>query len=229
MQLNNKNNQANLGTIKSSNLCAEIVEYTSPEETAVCNLASIALPKFVFTPDLKEVFGDKVPIYSKSNCEPCSKSKQLLNKLGITFKEINLDDKSKMTKFFMDLNQKIEEEHEDSDADGEPELVSTVPQIFIGEERIGGYTKLTEKVNPQFDYEKLKEIVKMVVRNLNKIIDYNYYPIPEAKTSNIRHRPIGVGVQGLADVFAMMRLPFESQGAREVNKKIFCLYILCNY
>ena len=220
--VNNKNNQANLGTIQSSNLCAEIVEYTSPEETAVCNLASIALPKFVFQPDLKDVFGDKeVTIYSKSNCEPCSKSKQLLTKLGITFKEINLDDKAKMTKFFMELNQTIEEEHEDSDADGEPELVSTVPQIFIGKERIGGYTKLAEKVNPQFDYEKLKEIVKMVVRNLNKIIDYNYYPIPEARNSNIKHRPIGVGVQGLADVFAMMRLPFESQGAREVNKKIF--------
>ena len=220
--VNHKNNQANLGTIQSSNLCAEIVEYTSPEETAVCNLASVALSKFVFKPNLKDIFkGQEVKIYSKSNCEPCSKSKQLLNKLGIKFEEINLDNKSKMTKFFMELNQKIEEEHDNSDSNEELELVSTVPQIFIGQERIGGFKKLAEKVNPQFNYEKLKDIVKMVVRNLNKIIDYNYYPIPEAKTSNIKHRPIGIGVQGLADVFAMMRLPFESQEAREVNKKIF--------
>ncbi|GAB4401498.1 MAG: ribonucleoside-diphosphate reductase subunit alpha [Microscillaceae bacterium] len=120
---NAKSNQKNLGTIKSSNLCTEIMEYTSPDETAVCNLASIALPKFV--------------------------------------------------------------------KDG------------------------------RFDHEKLFEVTKAVTRNLNKIIDLNYYPIPEAERSNKRHRPIGIGVQGLADAFIMLRMPFESEEARGLNKDIF--------
>lgn len=122
---NRKSNQQNLGTIKSSNLCCEIVEYSSPTEFAVCNLASIALSSYV-----------------------------------------NLEDKT-------------------------------------------------------FDYEKLGKIVKVVTRNLDKIIDVNFYPIPETRRSNMLHRPIGIGVQGLADVFAMMEFPFDSEEAREVNKKIF--------
>ncbi len=120
---NKKSNQKNLGTIRSSNLCTEIIEYTSPDEVAVCNLASISLPKFV----------DK----------------------GI------------------------------------------------------------------FDFEKLYEISRVVTRNLNRIIDVNYYPIEQAKNSNLRHRPIGIGVQGLADAFIMMGFPFDSQEARQLNKDIF--------
>lgn len=120
---NEKSNQKNLGTIKSSNLCTEIIEYTSPDEVAVCNLASIALPRFVS--------------------------------------------------------------------------------------------------NGTFDFQKLYEITKVVTRNLNKVIDGNYYPIPEAKYSNFRHRPVGIGVQGLADVFMMLRLPFESEEARLLNRDIF--------
>jgi ribonucleoside-diphosphate reductase alpha subunit len=121
---NRKSNQKNLGTIKSSNLCTEIIEYTSPDEVAVCNLASLALPKFV-TPDGK------------------------------------------------------------------------------------------------FDHEKLYEITKVATRNLNKVIDVNYYPVPEARNSNMRHRPIGLGVQGLADAFILLRMPFESEEARGLNKDIF--------
>ncbi|MEZ4964638.1 MAG: ribonucleoside-diphosphate reductase subunit alpha [Saprospiraceae bacterium] len=120
---NKKSNQQNLGTIRSSNLCTEIIEYTSPDEVAVCNLASLALPKFV--------------------------------------------------------------------KDG------------------------------QFDFERLYEITRVVTRNLNKVIDINYYPIPEARNSNMRHRPIGLGVQGLADAFILMGLPFDSDGARQLNKDIF--------
>ncbi|CAH1956985.1 unnamed protein product [Acanthoscelides obtectus] len=122
---NRKSNQQNLGTIKSSNLCTEVVEYTSPDEVAVCNLASIAVNMFV------------------SN------------------------------------NRKT------------------------------------------YDFEKLKQITKVVTKNLNKIIDVNYYPIPEAKTSNMRHRPIGIGVQGLADAFILLRMPFESPEARLLNRQIF--------
>jgi len=122
---NQKSNQKNLGTIKSSNLCTEIMEYTSPEEVAVCNLASIALPKFV-------------------------------------------------------------------DAKAQT-----------------------------FDYKKLIEITMVVTKNLNRVIDVNYYPVKEAKTSNMRHRPIGIGVQGLADVFMLLRIPFDSKEGQAINKKIF--------
>jgi ribonucleoside-diphosphate reductase alpha subunit len=121
---NRKSNQKNLGTIKSSNLCTEIVEFTSPDEVAVCNLASIALPKFI-TEDGK------------------------------------------------------------------------------------------------FDHQKLYEITKVATRNLNKVIDINYYPVIEARNSNMRHRPIGLGVQGLADAFIMLRMPFDSPEARSLNEDIF--------
>ena len=124
---NNKSNQKNLGTIKSSNLCTEIMEYTSPDEVAVCNLASIALNKFVL---------------------------------------INQDKR-------------------------------------------------------EFDHQKLYEITRVVTRNLNKVIDINYYPVKEAENSNMRHRPIGIGVQGLADAFMLLRLPFDSEGAKTLNKEIF--------
>ena len=122
---NAKSNQQNLGTIRSSNLCTEIIEYTSPDEIAVCNLASIGLPKFV--------------------------------------------------------NKKTRE----------------------------------------FDYDKLEDVTKVIVRNLNKIIDLNYYPVEECRRSNKRHRPIGIGVQGLADVYALMRVPFDSPEASKINIKIF--------
>lgn len=126
---NAKSNQQNLGTIKSSNLCTEIMEYTSPEEVAVCNLASIALPKFI-TSDENENY-------------------------------------------------------------------------------------LT------FDHDTLYKVTKVITRNLNKVIDVNYYPVPEAEYSNKRHRPIGIGIQGLADAFMMLRMPFDSDEAKQLNKDIF--------
>jgi ribonucleoside-diphosphate reductase alpha chain len=129
--VNIKNNQKNLGTIQSSNLCHEICEYTSRDEIAVCNLASIPIAKFL--------------------------------------------------------------EHKDGC-----------------------------KENPYvFNYEKLREVVKQVVKNLNKVIDYNYYPVPEAEYSNRKNRPQGVGISGLSDLFAMMKLPFDSDEARVINRKIF--------
>ena len=121
---NKKSNQKNLGTIKSSNLCTEIMEYTSPDEIAVCNLASIALNKFV---------------------------------------------KDDMT----------------------------------------------------YDHKKLYEITKVITKNLNKVIDVNYYPVEEARNSNMRHRPIGIGVQGLADTFILMRYAFDSKEAKKLNAEIF--------
>lgn len=120
---NKKSNQQNLGTIKSSNLCAEVLIYSSPEETGVCNLASICLPTYVN--------------------------------------------------------------------------------------------------NGEFDFDKLHEVVKIAAKNLNKVIDINFYPVEKARVSNLKHRPIGIGVQGLADVFMMLKYPFESEAAAELNKEIF--------
>ncbi len=120
---NKKSNQKNLGTIKSSNLCSEIIQYSSPTETAVCNLASISLPAYVME---------------------------------------------------------------------------------------SGY-----------DYDMLRKVVKIAIKNLNRVIDINFYPTPETHTSNMRHRPVGLGVQGLADVFALLRLPWESAEAADVNQRIF--------
>ena len=120
---NRKSNQKNLGTIRSSNLCTEIMEYTSPDEVAVCNLASIALPMFI--------------------------------------------------------------------KDG------------------------------AFDHDELFRVTKQVTKNLNRVIDRNYYPVKEAENSNMRHRPVGLGVQGLADAFIKLRLPFTSQQAQELNQEIF--------
>jgi len=121
--VNRKSNQKNLGVIRSSNLCTEILEYTSPDEIAVCNLASISLPMFV--------------------------------------------------------------------------------------------------ENGTFNHQLLYEITKRVTRNLNKVIDRNYYPVQEAENSNKRHRPIGLGVQGLADTFILLRLPFTSDQAKKLNQEIF--------
>ncbi len=121
---NKKSNQKNLGTIRSSNLCTEIIEYTAPDEVAVCNLASIALPKYI-------------------------------------------------------------------------------------------------KEDGTFDHDKLYEVVYTVTKNLNKVIDVNYYPVEEARNSNMRHRPIGLGVQGLADTFILMKYPFESEEAKKLNREIF--------
>ena len=120
---NRKSNQKNLGTIRSSNLCTEIMEYTSPDEVAVCNLASLSLPMFVD--------------------------------------------------------------------------------------------------NDKFDHDSLYAVTKRVTRNLNKVIDRNYYPVKEAENSNLRHRPIGLGVRGLADAFIMLRLPFTSDAAKKLNQEIF--------
>ncbi len=122
---NKKSNQKNLGTIKSSNLCTEIIEYTAPDEVAVCNLASMGLPAFV------------------------------------------------------------------------------------------------DAQRGEYDFGKLHEVTQVVVRNLNKVIDVNYYPVEEARRGNMRHRPVGVGVQGLADAFLALRLPFDSPEAKQLNKQIF--------
>ena len=161
---NLKSNQQNLGTIRSSNLCTEIIQYTSPEEVAVCNLASVVLPKFVMPAAV------------------CGEGAE-----GV------FDARKTMSSFA-----------------GEG-----------GMEDGRGSSSSSESGSLAFNHHALYNVTKVVVRNLNKIIDRNLYPVPEAERSNKKHRPIGMGVQGLADTFIQLRLPFDSPGARKLNKEIF--------
>ena len=195
---NKKSNQNNLGTIKSSNLCTEIIEYSNDEETAVCNLASISLPSCIVAKDFSDL---EVYIYTKPNCSYCLYSKQLCETRNIKYnevdyRELNLDDERLPCKLVF-------------------------PQIYSSDEYIGGYEELVQWAKPTFDYQKLEEISKILTYNLNKIIDYNFYPIPETERSNRRHRPIGLGVQGLANVFYEMKTEFGSDESKDINRKIF--------
>jgi len=203
---NQKSNQKNLGTIKCSNLCTEIIEYTSKDEIAVCNLASIALPSYIKKTD------KTIVIYGKDGCDFCDYSKNYceLNKLDYTYKKVDSP-----TIFLQEIEEGLEENNQLD------KFTYKFPVVYVGGEYVGGYNELKLETKPTFDYYKLHDIVKQVTRNLNKVIDDNYYPVKEAKTSNMRHRPIGIGVQGLADVFVMLQVPFESSVASEVNKCIF--------
>ena len=204
--INRKSNQQNLGVIKSSNLCAEIVEYSDHKETAVCNLASIALNAFVENVKLES---SNLMIYSKDNCEYCKLAKMLLKNYNIDFTEIKLNRSDKIK----DILQKYGYTNVDD--------INTVPQIYYNGDRIGGYDNLKEMLKPKFNFNKLYETTKVICKNLNKVIDVNYYPIKEAKFSNMKHRPIGIGIQGLSDTYMLMRIPFESEEALKLNNEIF--------
>ena len=204
---NIKSNQKNLGTIKSSNLCCEIIEYSDSKETAVCNLASIALSKFIKPPS-KVIKTFKV--YSKSTCNYCKMAKNYIKPFNVeNYDEVNLDSDEYRKEIYEKLSGEYNKE------------IKSVPQIIINGEYIGGYVELVEYLKYTFDYEELHRITKVVTENLNKVIDINYYPTEKTKRSNMRHRPIGIGVQGLADAIAKLNLPFQSQEARIVNKNIF--------
>lgn len=201
---NKKSNQKNLGTIKSSNLCCEIVEYSDDKETAVCNLASIALSKFVKPPTypFKNTGAECIKVYTKNNCNWCLMMKNELKKNNISYTEEVV-------------------EVEDFESFKKQHGVETVPQLYDGDELIGGYSKVAELLKPEFDYDELHHITKIVTANLNKVIDINFYPTTKTRTSNMRNRPIGIGVQGLADAFALLNLPFHSEEASRVNEMIF--------
>ncbi len=199
---NRKSNQQNLGTIKSSNLCTEIVEYTSPKETAVCNLASISLKKFVKHKNISDL---EFLIYSKPDCVYCQLAKGLCNKFKIQFEEKNFKELTNLS--------------------GQYPLGVKFPQIYMKQDsnlnHLGGYTELEEYLRPTYDFDSLKDISKLLTQNLNNIIDYNYYPTPETKVSNLKHRPIGIGVQGLSNVFLEFGYSFDSEEAKILNEQIF--------
>ncbi len=189
--VNRKSNQKNIGVIKSSNLCAEILEYSDDKEYAVCNLASIAINKFVepfvFNKD------DEWIIYSKENCKYCTYTKTFLTNKGINYLEI----KNKL-----------------------PVNAKTYPQIYHNGTHIGGYDDLFDYVKGTFNYQKLYDTAYIATKNLNKIIDINYYPVPETKLSNMKHRPVGLGIQGLADALVLLKIPYDSDDSVNFNKKI---------
>lgn len=200
--INNKSNQKNVGPIKSSNLCCEITEYTDENEYAVCNLASISLKSCVVPFDYSKCQGDWV-IYTKPDCKYCSAAKNYLSSKSLAYKEIEFssDTTSQLkTRFGV---QKI-----------------TFPQIFLNDKHIGGWSELYSFTAATYDFEKLYQIAYLATVNLNNVIDINYYPVPETKLSNSRHRPIGLGVQGLADALVMMRLGFDTKAAVEFNGKM---------
>ena len=203
---NRKSNQNNLGTIKSSNLCTEIIEYSAPDETAVCNLASISLPQFI---NEKEFSNNKIKIYSKNDCKQCTYIKNILKKKDIHYEEIILDKKTDRIKLYTQIGE------------NEDKLVDEMPQIYIDDEYLGGYLDLYNYVKPEFNYDMLEEISGILTQNLNNIIDNNFYPSEETRRSNMRHRPIGIGIQGLANVFYKLGLSFDSDEAKEINEKIF--------
>ena len=180
-------------------MCTEIIEYSNSEETAVCNLASISLPSCLSYKNYDKL---EIDIYTKPNCKYCLYSKQLCKSKDIKYNEID---------------------YRDVDLDDERLPKKLVfPQIYSeNNEYIGGYFDLIEYLKPQFDLHKLKDLSRILTKNLNKIIDYNYYPIPETKLSNLRHRPIGIGVQGLANVFYELKIGFGSEKSKEINEKIF--------
>jgi len=210
-RINELSNQSNIGTIKSSNLCSEIVEYSDSKEYACCCLASISLGELV---DIGKIDGH-VKIYSKTNCPYCEKALELLPK---DCEKIVLDDDDERKAFYDDLNK--------PQCEGEVCYIknkkfNTVPQIFIGDKHIGGYTDLVKYLKAKINFDRLEEICEILVRNLNKVIDINFYPVVETSRSNFRSRPLGIGVQGYSDMLFKLGIPFESDENKLINRHLF--------
>jgi len=189
--------------------CAEITEFSSDEEYACCCLASIGLSKFVKY-DYPQ--GD-IKVYTKSGCKYCKSLKNLLYTRGIEYTEINLDNDDERKAFYDETNSRLKLEGD--------RAIKSVPQVFVNGVLMGGYNSFKQLIKPYIDYELLESVVGVIVKNLNKIIDLNFYPVIETKRSNERHRPLGIGVQGVADLLALMRVPFESEEAFDINKRVF--------
>ncbi len=234
---NIKSNQKNLGTIKSSNLCTEIIEYSDKDETAVCNLASIGLSKFVEENEniknltnndllFKGEHGYNITIYSKKGCTYCDLTKMLCKKYNLQYNEVVVSNNTEKTNMLMIIYEKVSnlekyKEYVENGTLNTLKELQSFPQIIINGRYIGGYKEFNDFTRPVFNYDKLHDITKIITYNLNNVIDRNFYPTKKTRTSNMRHRPIGIGVQGLADVFTMMNLSFDCEMSREINSKIF--------
>lgn len=199
--INQKSNQKNVGTIKSSNLCAEIVEYSDSKEHAVCNLASLCVNNSLIPFKSRAQW----TIYTKEKCKYCRWAKNLMTSKKFKFIEINST--SEIIKELYE-NLKIKEG------------TLTFPQIQYGKKIIGGFTELVKFTADKYDFDNLWKIAYKATKNLNNIIDINYYPTDEGKLSNLRHRPIGLGIQGLADTLVRMKINFDSNEAVKFNSDI---------
>jgi ribonucleotide reductase alpha subunit len=305
---NKKTNQKNVGIIKSSNLCTEIIEYSDANETAVCNLASIALPSFVeesvFLPsqatsnssldsaapppnNLSTLCSDKniigigdastnfinLPSRNTAFCSPPTiRSRESLNNDSLKESDSSvLEDKifssnrsvdkteftvsceGKLTvleeakpkpntmnlqentikedqnKTFSDIRKTVGEDIDKVDVpptfcqtkNREDEKMSEINRFGGGATEAKEMEHKNTTETPIFNYKKLHDVVKVITNNLNKVIDVNFYPIEKTRRSNLRHRPIGIGVQGLADVFMLMNIPYHSEQAKQINQNIF--------
>jgi len=188
--------------------CAEIIQYSDNTETAVCNLASIALPKFLTYKNTLD--GDDIVIYTKSDCCYCKFAKRLLQTFKLKSLKVEIyDDPRERVAFYNKLGEHYET------------YIKSMPQILKNGILLGGFTELLEFLRPEFDFQKLFDIAGILTVNLNKIINKNFYPTPEAQLSNFRHRPIGIGVQGLADTLQLMHISFHDDDTKVLNREIF--------
>ena len=212
---NKKSNQKNLGTIKSSNLCTEIIEYSNENEYACCTLASIGLPKYVIPFDVSTL--TNITVYTIDNCKMCQYVKNMLTFYDIDYTTVKID---------MDNDAELATLAEKS---GKSPDDLSFPLVFKDTVLVGGFTELYNLFRPAFDFEKLISVVRRIVKNLNNVIDLNFYPVEETKRSNLKHRPVGIGVQGLADVYAQFKYPFDSDEAKQLNREIFAViyYTAC--
>ena len=188
--------------------CTEIIEYSDDKEYACCNLASIALPRFLAVNPRRSLLSRKrLQVYTKQNCPFC-------RLLAMELDEANIEYEA------MDIEK--EEWKEEWIEKRKTHAITTVPAVFLDAQFLGGFTDVWKShLCPTMDFKELHRVVCAVVENLNRIIDLNIYPLPETEVSNKRHRPIGIGVQGLADVFGAMRMAFDEEGARRLNSEIF--------
>lgn len=212
---NKKSNQKNLGTIKSSNLCTEIIEYSNENEYACCTLASIGLPKYVIPFDVSTL--TNITVYTIDNCKMCQYVKNMLTFYDVDYTTVKID---------LDNDTELATLAEKS---GKSPDDLSFPLVFKDSVLVGGFTELYNLFRPTFDFEKLISVVRRIVKNLNNVIDLNFYPVEETKRSNLKHRPVGIGVQGLADVYAQFKYPFDSDEAKQLNREIFAViyYTAC--
>ena len=225
--VNRKSNQMNIGTIKSSNLCNEIVEYSDMNEHAVCNLASIALNKMLDSYDFSE---KEFIVYTKPNCRYCKWSKNYLDYYGASYTEVifdnTIENMTSSLQIIKDKDEVVKKIKTFENGNNVSNETLTFPQIFVRNiitnetDYIGGFENMYKTLVPTYNFDKLYDVVYTAIKNLNQVIDINYYPTIETKRSNMKHRPIGLGVQGLADTLALMRIPFDSDEALQLNKDI---------
>lgn len=180
--------------------CTEIIEYSDDKEYACCNLASIALPRFL---KKRRPIDKKWIVYTRTDCPFCRLLE--LETASMTIEKRNVEE-------YQEIWTRLRDQHN----------ITTVPAVFCNDKYIGGFVDVWKThLRPEFDFDELYRITYALTENLNKVIDLNVYPLSETEKSNHKHRPIGIGIQGLADVFGAMRMAFDEEEAKSLNKDIF--------